>query len=61
MCRTGLHKLLCRVRFLLVKAGLSAARRFFQGKYLQDMRRSRVTAPADPEPPKGLGFELGLG
>ena len=52
-----------RMRVLLVKAALSAARRFFGERRYQNTRRSRVTAPADLEPPKGLalGFGLGLG
>ena len=48
------------MRVLLVKAGLSAAR-CLKKKRHQNTRRSRVTAPADLEPPKGLGFGLGFG
>ena len=55
-CRTGRHKTLCKMRALLVKAGLSAARMFFMEKRRQNKRRSSVTAPADLAPRKGLGI-----
>ena len=45
---------------LQVKAGLSAARLFLEKRH-QNTRRSRVTTPADLEPPKALGLGLGLG
>ena len=59
ICRSILHKTLCRMLALLVKAGLSATRRL--KKRRQNTRRSRVTAPADLEPPKVLGFGFGFG
>lgn len=44
----------------MIKAGCSAARMVL-GKRLQYTRRGRVAAPADLEPPTGMGFGLGRG
>ena len=49
-----------RMRVLLVETGLSAARSFFLNRH-QITRRSRVAAPVDLEPPKGLGLGFGFG
>ena len=53
VCRTGRHKNYVQDAglYVLVEAGLSAARGFV-GKLHQHTRRSRVTAPADLDPPK---------
>ena len=59
MCRTGRHKKLCRLRVLLIKAGLSAGRFVFLNAH-QNMRWSRVTVPADLEPSKESGLGVGL-
>ena len=56
--RTGLHENVCRSLISMAEAGLSAERDS-SGK--RHNNRSRVTAPADIEPPKRLGSGLGLG
>ena len=50
---------MCRMLVLLVEAGLSVVRIFWENRH-QNTRRSRVTAPADLEPPKGVGLGLRL-
>ena len=50
MCSCIMHKTLCRMRTA-----------FFLGKRHPNTRRSRATAPAHLEPPKGSGLGLGLG
>ena len=58
MCRGAVGtKLLCRMRVLLVKAGLSVARMcFLEKRHQNTRRRSRVVDPVDLEPAEGLGL-----
>ena len=49
MCRSVLHKTLCRMRVLLVKEGYFGRPAFLFFKPHPNTRRSRVTAPADLE------------
>ena len=58
MCWAGRHKTLCRMRVILVKAGLSGVRVFFGKTSPKYAAEPRDRPYADPEPPKGLGLGL---
>ena len=60
MCRGILQKSLCRMLVSLAEARLWG-RPGIWGKRHQNTRRSRVTAYANLEPPKGLGVGFGFG
>ena len=65
MRRTGQHKTLCKGAGLIGQGWPFGRPDVFLEKSHQNTRRGRVTAPADLEPPKGVGsgfgFGLGLG
>lgn len=61
MCRSGRHTTLCRMRVLLVKAGLSVAWSFFQERH-QNTRRSRVSGcPCRLRAPRRVGVRVRSG
>ena len=60
MCRTGRHITLCRLRVLLVRAGISPPWMFFGGETPpKHAEEPRENVPADLNLPKGLGSGLG--
>ena len=61
MCRSDPHKHFVQGAGLIGQGGPFGRLNVFRGKRHQNTQRSRVTAPADLEPPKGLGFGLGFG
>ena len=59
MCRTGRHKTVQDAGLFLVERGFLAARSFCEKRH-QNTQRSRVAAPADLEPLKGLGARVSV-